>query len=181
MILCPRGIYPRSETSRRRIQVGPWLHRLFLAPTAKASGRFHLSLAKRLQPVCCPSVGLESGPARCSVALRFALTRTRRVWEAPLGNEARLCTQGLSKIFRWAANGKQPGSRRRLTTCQLFSRALWCVTFFPFSSLNVARWFPFPLLLPFTSFPFLFCFYATELEVPILYFLIAFPLQKCAI
>lgn len=43
------------KPSRHWSQEGLWLHRLFLAPKAKALGRFPLVTCQKLQPACSPS------------------------------------------------------------------------------------------------------------------------------
>lgn len=109
---------PAPKPSVCRTQVCPWLYKLVLAWTAKAPGCFPFVTCQKaaLQPMCSPSAWLESIPVRCSVGLRFALTRTHRVWEVPLGNEVAAwhgsLIKGLPPCLKPApaANGEQPGA-----------------------------------------------------------------------
>lgn len=124
-------------------------------PKQRLWGAFHLSLAKSCSQRAVQVPWLESVPAQCSVGLRFALTRTHRVWEVPLGNEVTAWhgrfMKDLPRCVSEAnfSNGKQPGFLRRITACQLFSDALRCVTFFLFSKSECGKLFSYFLFFPF--------------------------------
>lgn len=102
----------------------------FLAPTAKASGAFHLSCDKGCSRCAVQGSGLDSAVC-CGFVVCLHLFSL--CVDALLGKEtepghARLLSD-LSLCLRPAppARGKRLGSLRKLASCQLFSKALWCV------------------------------------------------------
>lgn len=136
-----------------------------MARTAKASGRFHLPLAKRLQPVCGPSAWLERVPALCSVALRFALARARRVWEGPLGTEAAALRAGLIKGLPLCGKWKAARLLEEAYNLPIIFRGTSVCYLLPVLKSARSKVLSFNFSSSFFSpFPFPSCFYATQLS-----------------
>lgn len=130
-----------------RTQVGPWWDKLFLAPTAKASGAFHLSRDKGCSRCAVQGSGLT---APCAVGLWFAFTCSRCVWDALLGKETEPGHARLLSDLSLCVWGQllQLGDRGQalwgsLQAVSYFQRHFGVCPLLQFSSLKVTNCFPF--------------------------------------